>query len=83
MVEFVNNKALVGVDNKKAVVGVNNEKAVVEIYNSQTLVGFNIKDRINNKDTLVGSNKQKTMVLVEFRFLELELLDPRERKRNR
>ena len=88
MVEFVNNKTLVGFDNKKAMVDVNNEKtlvdvnnekAVVEIYNSQTLVGFNIKDRINNKDTLVGSNKQKTLVLVEFRLLELEQRESRER----
>ena len=70
---------MVGIYNKKTLVGIYNKKAMVEIYNTQTLVGFNTKDPINNKDSMVVSNQQKAMV--KFGFLELELMDAWQRKR--
>ena len=47
------------------------------------MVGFNTKDTINHKDSMVVSNQPKAMVCkrVQFGFLELELMDPGQRKR--
>ena len=80
MVGINNTKTMVGIYNKKTLVGIYNKKAMVEIFNTQTLVGFNTKDPINDKDSLVVSNQQKAMV--KFGFLELELMDAQwQRKR--
>ena len=46
---------------------------------------FNTKDTINHKDPMVVRNQPKAMVCkrVQFGFLELELMDPWQRKRVR
>ena len=70
-------KAMVDVNDKKTLVDVNDKETMVETYDNQTLVGF------NNQSTMVVGNEQKTVVCkwVWFRFLELELMDPGQRKR--